>query len=659
MPQIRPIRIPPPLANISPLLRSIQPRHRRLVPTPAPSPSTCASPPTPSLIRRRLLPLCPRTLAPSTSSMPASPFYHRDDDRDAATITLAASDMSLRDHSPMYSYDDSVHYEPMISDTDNMIFGLDIDDALNHDKSTFSWDPPHMMQYNTMSSIPFPGSPDSTTSQLDPSLPTHTRRFDSSFSNASSGYFSPSSPPEYNESTLYSNWIADPVDAAVPHSSSMPIPIPTGHAHPQSALSSPYAYSDNSSIFPDVTAFSPATALAALQPLPLSPPEDTVMMEQLHGEVSGSLPPAASFFGGEPPSWASHLWDNSNMSSPGGPVPIMPLSSEDNFATQRPRMPLRRGTPVSHLFQSSSAPSPSHARPSLVHSRPYSTRRSESISEHDDRDATVRKKKRPVEEVEEAQEQEKRSESPPLKSVLRPPKLAPSAWQLYFTDWIQRHQASSHKKLNVAQAAKEAGQEYAKLSADEKEPYRRRSQALKDARERDLHAYMRTLTPEDIKRENAYRTAQRKAGKSRKGNIKDPNAPKKPLSAYFMFLQRIRSDPELVREVFGDETETTKQSVLAAGKWRSMTDDERKPFLAQAEQEKLEYESARKMYEEGTTGYGNSINFSILPGGPINLMPIPRASAQRLVKQELSESESDGFNTDDGVENSLISPRRR
>ena len=43
-----------------------------------------------------------------------------------------------------------------------------------------------------------------------------------------------------------------------------------------------------------------------------------------------------------------------------------------------------------------------------------------------------------------------------------------------------------------------------------------------------------------------------------------------------MFLQRIRSDPELVKEVFGDETETTKQSVLAAAKWRSMTDDERK-----------------------------------------------------------------------------------
>ena len=107
------------------------------------------------------------------------------------------------------------------------------------------------------------------------------------------------------------------------------------------------------------------------------------------------------------------------------------------------------------------------------------------------------------------------------------------------------------------------------------QPYKLRSQELKHIRERDLDVYMRGLTPDDYKRENAYRTAQRKAGKSRKSNVKDPNAPKKPLSAYFMFLQRIRADPAMVKAVFGNETETTKQSVLAAGKWRSMTDEER------------------------------------------------------------------------------------
>jgi hypothetical protein len=46
------------------------------------------------------------------------------------------------------------------------------------------------------------------------------------------------------------------------------------------------------------------------------------------------------------------------------------------------------------------------------------------------------------------------------------------------------------------------------------------------------------------------------------------------------------------------------------------------PFLAQAEQEKLEYESARKLYEEGTTGYGGtSISFSVLPESPFHSTP--------------------------------------
>lgn len=207
------------------------------------------------------------------------------------------------------------------------------------------------------------------------------------------------------------------------------------------------------------------------------------------------------------------------------------------------------------------------------------------------------------------------------KSHLRPPKLAPSAWQLYFTDWIQKHQATSTRKLNVAQAAKEAGQEYATLTAEEKEPYKRKSQSMKEQRERELSTYMHSLTPDDIKRENVFRAEQRKLGRSRKSNIKDPNAPKKPLSAYFMFLQWIRASADRVNEVFGTETETTKQSVLAAARWRAMTDDERKAFLAQAEQEKMEYEAARRVYDEGnaggvSVGSGTNIHFSIMSQSP-------------------------------------------
>ncbi|KAJ8475482.1 hypothetical protein ONZ51_g6527 [Trametes cubensis] len=581
----------------NPPLRPSLVRLRRWITSTASSPPAYTSPTAPSHIGPCSFSPQP-DVAPTSSTPPmlASPFCHRDDDRDetSESITLAVSDMSLRrDHSPMFAFDDPVHYNPMTSDSDETIFGIQLDDALTHErKSPLSWDA-HYANFTT-----------------------HTRRFDSTFSNSSSNYYTPSTL-EFSESALYSNWITDP-DAS--------------------------RTTANPSVFPDVTPYSPTTANAALQPFPLSPPDNAMMADQVRTELSGTVSsPANLFADAGAPSWASRLWAaQSTLPSPGVPVPIRPLSTEDNFATQRQWVPVRRGTPVTQLFQSSSAPSPSHARPPCIHSRPYSTRRSESISEHDDRDATVRRKKRPMEEGE-VQPRVKRSESP-----ISSPRIDASTAQT--------------RAIGVAAAAREDGQEYAKLSPEEKEPYRRRSQKAKEERE-ELKAYMRTLTPDDIKRENAYRTAQCKAGKSRKGNLKGPNAPKKPLSAYFMFLRRIRSDPELVEEVFGDETETTKQSVLAAGKWRSMTDEQHKPFLAQAEREKLEYEAARKAYEEGqdaSIGFGTSMNFSILPGGPINLMPIPRNTPHPL-KEEApsSESESDDFMTDDGAEHTSASPRRR
>ncbi|KAJ3484115.1 hypothetical protein NLI96_g5847 [Meripilus lineatus] len=634
--------------------------------------------------------------------MPVSPIFRRDRDQDALALSLAASDMSLADHSPLMSFDDSHPYDYGLSDSTHMIFDFDDGSAFDSKSPISPWDPSNTPDYSISNTIPlFPASPESTSSELGNISSAHLSPSDRSFdpslilSYPDVHHNHPHQQPHHHQhhhqqqqqdfadNSLYSNWITDPDAQNLHHihNTSAPIDIPTSHqsAH-SSQLNSFVAYSDKS-IFPDVSVLSPNTAFASLQPLPRSyspSPQavDTIMTDVLQ-DTSSMSPPDYTH---SPPTWAQQLW--SQPSQPAPPPDPSPLSSvpfpaapEDAYATQRPR--LRRDIrSVSQMWQSSSAPSLSHARPPL-YSRAYS-RRAESISSHqDDRDATIRtskKRRSPAVEEEEARPAERERESPPLKSTLKPPKLAPSAWQLYFTDWIQRHQASSHKKLNVAQAAKEAGQEYARLSSEEKEPYKRRSLAAKEARERELAAYMRTLTPDDIKRENAFRTAQRKAGKSRKGNIKDPNAPKKPLSAYFMFLQRIRSDAVLVREVFGEETETTKQSVLAAAKWRSMTDDERKPFLAQAEQEKLEYEAARKLYEEGTTGYSSSINFSILPGSPINAIAFPSSSSSlssslsklaassttmgagnsmittpmtmqgTLVKQEMtgSESESDG-----------------
>lgn len=188
---------------------------------------------------------------------------------------------------------------------------------------------------------------------------------------------------------------------------------------------------------------------------------------------------------------------------------------------------------------------------------------------------------------------------PQLKSRLKPPKQSPSAWQIFFTEELQKIKAASpEERLNVAHVAKDAGLRYAALPESERQKFQERSQEAKEQYEKDLAAWRAKLTPDDIRHENMFRSAQRKLGKSRRGNLKDPNAPKKPLSAYFLFLRTIRTDPEMSKEVLEGEHETTKQSVLAAAKWRTLSDEEKQPYLDQADKDKAEYERLRREYEE-------------------------------------------------------------
>lgn len=526
-----------------------------------------------------------------------------------------ALDSYMKDAHSLPIFDDSDHFAS--TDSDQMLFGpLDFEESPYHETTpSYPWgDTFHEneIEPDVKPIFGFPGTPSS------PPFDYHPSPTDSYYE--SGGMYSPEmkESPSFDNNLYMQNWINDP-DIQLMASPSSPIPIPST---PDTSQSPPFVAFRDNAYFPQDSAFSP-TSFAALHPLPSSPTTFEDRMSAQRQRVNSVSPQDIAL---HTPSWASSLWDSpspSSLRTPSSSRPSVRHSPlNDNTVTVRQRAPLRRGSISSgQIFQSSSAPSLTEPRACMT--RSYS-RRAESVSVSDDRDATVRRKKRlPTTDDAPTQPAEKAAESREylrlllftatasnliyrtvMKSVLRPPKLAPSAWQLYFTDWIQRHQATNTRKLNVAQAAKEAGQEYASLTTAEKEvfgnsfffdvtgpnnaivpqPYKRRSQAAKEAREQELAAYMRTLTPEDIKRENAFRAAQRKAGKSRKSNIKDPNAPKKPLSAYFMFLQRIRANPQLVREIFGDETETTKQSVLAAAKWRSMTDGERqvlktKPFI--------------------------------------------------------------------------------
>ncbi|KAG9015832.1 exp1-like protein [Tulasnella sp. JGI-2019a] len=199
---------------------------------------------------------------------------------------------------------------------------------------------------------------------------------------------------------------------------------------------------------------------------------------------------------------------------------------------------------------------------------------------------------------------EEGKKAPVAISVLKPkPKHPPSKWQIYFAAYLRRERdRKPDEKINVAKIARDAAAAYKTITLKEDDDLTAQVKKAKAEYARELKKWERTLTPEDIKNENAFRAAQRRAGQSRKSNMKDPNAPKKPMSPYFIFLQKIRESPELTQAVWGNEVETTVQSKLAAAKWRSMTMEEKEPFLSQADSEKQDYTVKYKEYEHAASG---------------------------------------------------------
>eukprot|EP00695_Tsukubamonas_globosa_P003436 TRINITY_DN631_c0_g1_i4.p2 TRINITY_DN631_c0_g1~~TRINITY_DN631_c0_g1_i4.p2 ORF type:complete len:140 (-),score=64.84 TRINITY_DN631_c0_g1_i4:231-590(-) len=83
--------------------------------------------------------------------------------------------------------------------------------------------------------------------------------------------------------------------------------------------------------------------------------------------------------------------------------------------------------------------------------------------------------------------------------------------------------------------------------------------------------------------------------KKRTKATKDPNAPKKPLSAYMFFCADKR--PEVKEE----QPDLKPPQVLKAlgEKWREISEEDKKPYEKKAEEDKKRYAEALEEYEAG------------------------------------------------------------
>ncbi|EXB56320.1 High mobility group B protein 2 [Morus notabilis] len=85
-----------------------------------------------------------------------------------------------------------------------------------------------------------------------------------------------------------------------------------------------------------------------------------------------------------------------------------------------------------------------------------------------------------------------------------------------------------------------------------------------------------------------------KVGRGKKA-VKDPNKPKRPASAFFVFMEEFRKQ-------FNKENPNNK-AVSAVGKaagakWKSMSEADKAPYVAKAEKRKVEYEKNMKAYNK-------------------------------------------------------------
>ncbi|XP_031737208.1 high mobility group B protein 3-like isoform X2 [Cucumis sativus] len=97
------------------------------------------------------------------------------------------------------------------------------------------------------------------------------------------------------------------------------------------------------------------------------------------------------------------------------------------------------------------------------------------------------------------------------------------------------------------------------------------------------------------KKPNPQKLKQRKAEmKSTKSKKKDQNAPKRPATTFFVFMEEFR---KTYKEQFPDAKAGPVVGKVGGEKWKSMSDAEKAPYAEKALKRKAEYEIALEAYK--------------------------------------------------------------
>lgn len=164
------------------------------------------------------------------------------------------------------------------------------------------------------------------------------------------------------------------------------------------------------------------------------------------------------------------------------------------------------------------------------------------------------------------------------------PKAAPSAYLLYCNAKRELLKAEQ-PELTFGEVNKQLGALWKNASNEEKEKFGVESAKLKIEKQKEIALY-KEKHPCDSDDEHPVK---------RRKQSKDPNAPKKAISAYFFFQNHIRGDVKADLEKRLDKCTVVDITREIGARWKLLSDEDKQPFVTQASADRTRYE--REMAE--------------------------------------------------------------
>ncbi|EDO36028.1 predicted protein, partial [Nematostella vectensis] len=161
------------------------------------------------------------------------------------------------------------------------------------------------------------------------------------------------------------------------------------------------------------------------------------------------------------------------------------------------------------------------------------------------------------------------------------PKGAKSAYNFFLQDQREKLQREEGK-FSLADFSKVSAEKWKNMSEEEKETFVQKAGKDKERFKEEMQSYTPPPSEESGK-------------KKRKKQTKDPNKPKRCLSAYFHFINLKRDD---VKKDNPNASGGALSKVLGE-MWSKMTDDDKTQYQDMAKKDKVRYESEMKAFKDG------------------------------------------------------------